>query len=165
MKSYNLERLTILVLEKHLLIRNMLTEVFKEFGVATAHSTADPDTAFDIFCRTDPDIVLCDWTPNLDGMGFLYQIRNSAESPNPYVPAVVVTANTELRHVCIARDTGMTEFLAKPVSAKSVYQRICNVIDNPRPFVRIRDFFGPDRRRRGLEFGGQERRKLVANAR
>ena len=165
MKSYNLETLTILVLEKHELLRRLLTTVFTQFGVPTVYSTADPDQAFEIFCAMQPDIVLCDWTPDLDGMGFLYRVRHSTESPNPYVPVVVCTANTELRHVCIARDTGMTEFLAKPVSARIIYMRICNVIEHTRPYIRVRDFFGPDRRRRrDGERPALERRKKFANA-
>lgn len=165
MKSYDLKDVSILVLEKHLILRNLLNDVFKVFGVPTVYSTADPDEAFQIFCKFPVDIVLCDWANDLDGMGFLYQIRNSSDSPNPYVPVVVCTANTELRHVVVARDAGMTEYLAKPVSGKAIYQRICNVIENPRPFIRIREFFGPDRRRRDKPItGGADRRKL-ANAR
>lgn len=154
MKSYDLGELNILVLEKHLLVRRLLTDVFAQFGVATVFSTASPREAFEYFSEHTPDIVLCDWTPDLDGIAFIRQIRQSDDSPNPYVPVVVVTANTELRHVCIARDNGMTEFLAKPVSAKTIYGRLCSVIENPRPFIRVGQFFGPDRRRRKIAFTG-----------
>lgn len=152
--------MNILVLEKHILVRRLLTDVFSEFGVATVFSTPSIPEAFDYFCERCPDIVLCDWTPDLDGMEFLRMIRWSDKSPNPYVPTVVVTANTELRHVCVARDNGMTEFLAKPVSAKTIYSRLCSVIEKPRPFIRVGNFFGPDRRRREAEpWGPAERRR------
>lgn len=162
MKSYDLSQLNILVLEKHLLVRRLLTDVFSEFGVANVFSTAEPVDAFNYFVDSVPDIILCDWTPDLDGIEFIRRIRLTDESPNPYVPIVVVTANTELRHVCIARDNGMTEFLAKPVSAKTIYSRLASVIENPRPFVRVSDFFGPDRRRReSIGYTGYDRRKAV----
>ena len=162
MKAYDLGELNILVLEKHLLIRKLLTDVFAEFGVASVFSTPDPSEAFSYFCDRTPDIVLCDWTPDLNGIAFIRQVRQSDESPNPYVPVVVVTANTELRHVCFARDNGMTEFLAKPVSAKTIYARLCSVIESPRPFIRVADFFGPDRRRRKMSnFGPNERRRAI----
>lgn len=162
MKSYDLSKLNILVLEKHVLVRKLLTDVFSEFGVATVFSTPDPREAFRYFQDHEVDIVLCDWTPDLDGMAFVRQIRQGLDTPNPYVPLVVVTANTELRHVCFARDNGMTEFLAKPVSAKTIYARLCSVIENPRPFIRVGDFFGPDRRRRASNnFNHAERRRAV----
>ena len=117
MKSYDLSELNILVLEKNVLLRRLLTDVFSEFGVPTVFSTHDAHEAYNYFCTNAPDIVFCDWTPDLDGMGFVRQIRKADDTPNPYSPIVVVTANTELRHVYHARDNGMTEFLAKPISA------------------------------------------------
>jgi two-component system chemotaxis response regulator CheY len=162
LKSYDLSALNILVLEKHLLVRRILTDVFSEFGVANVYSTPEIKEAYKFFAEMEPDIVLCDWTPDLNGIDFIRKVRMSDDSPNPYVPIVVVTANTELRHVCIARDNGMTEFLAKPVSAKTIYSRLCSLIENPRPFVRVGDFFGPDRRRRKAEVLGRgERRKAM----
>src|SRR6185503_19347376 len=58
------------------------------------------------------------------------------------------------------RDAGVTEFLAKPISAKALYQRIINVVANPRPFIKTKTYFGPDRRRNTTSnYIGPERRK------
>ena len=35
----------------------------------------------------------------------------------------------------------------QPISAKGLYQRILNVVASPRPFIRTKSYFGPDRRR------------------
>jgi len=146
-----------------LLVRQLLTDVFREFGVPTVQSTPDPAKAWDLFVNFPPDIVLSDWTHGLDGMAFLRKLRLDENSPNPYVPVIVITANTELTHVMTARDTGTTEFLAKPVSARLIYQRIVSVIEHNRPFIRATTFFGPDRRRRRSgEFSGRERRRSMA---
>jgi two-component system, chemotaxis family, chemotaxis protein CheY len=62
--------------------------------------------------------------------------------------------------VIAARDAGVTEFLAKPLSAKALYQRVLNVVANPRPFIKTKTYFGPDRRRNVKEnYNGPERRK------
>lgn len=160
MQSYNLEKLSIMVLEKHLLVRKLLTDVFREFGVPNVQSTPDPDVAWNMFQRFPVDLILSDWTYDLDGMGFLKKVRQDMDTPNPFIPVIVCTANTEYLQVCFARDMGMTEFLAKPVSAQTIYARICAVIESNRPFIRIHDFFGPDRRRRqGVSFGGEDRRQ------
>jgi len=160
MNSYDLSELNILVLEKNVLLRRLLTDVFSEFGVPTVFSTHDPLEAYNYFCNSAPDIIFCDCTPDLDGMSFVRQFRQADDTPNPYSPIVVVTANTELRHVCYARDNGMTEFLAKPISAKTIYARLCSVIENPRAFIRVGEFFGPDRRRSQAEgYESSERRR------
>ena len=148
MKSYDISNLNVLVLEKHVLIRKLLTDVFREFGVPTVQSTPEPAKAWEMFENFPVDIILCDWTYGLDGMAFLRKIRHDPNSPNPYLPVIVITANTELDDVCQARDMGTTEFLAKPISAKQLYMRIVSDIEGNRPFVSAASFFGPDRRRR-----------------
>ena len=58
-----------------------------------------------------------------------------------------------------ARDVGVNEFLSKPVTARGVLERIAQVVDNPRPFVRSAGYFGPDRRRRAdPNYNGPRRR-------
>jgi hypothetical protein len=50
--------------------------------------------------------------------------------------------------------------MAKPISAKALYQRILNIVARPRPFVRTKTYFGPDRRRNvNPNYVGPERRK------
>src|SRR3546814_1685570 len=81
-------------------------------------------------------------------------------SKNVFVPIIMVTAQSEEWKVMKARDAGVTEFLVKPFSAKTMARRITVVVENPRQFVRTDEFFGPDRRRHVISnYTGQERRK------
>jgi DNA-binding response OmpR family regulator len=75
-------------------------------------------------------------------------VRNAPDSRNPYLPIIMMTGHSERYRVMEARDAGVTEFVAKPLTAKSVLERIQAVIYRPRPFVRTADYFGPDRRRK-----------------
>jgi two-component system chemotaxis response regulator CheY len=75
----------------------------------------------------------------------------------------MITGHTEKNRVTDARDSGITEFLAKPISAKALYQRIVNVVAHPRPFIRTKSYFGPDRRRNtSAGYAGPERRRANA---
>ena len=72
----------------------------------------------------------------------------------------MLTGHSEKARVVGARDAGVTEFLVKPISAKALYERIFNVIANPRPFIKTKTYFGPDRRRTvNQNYVGPERRK------
>jgi CheY-like chemotaxis protein len=79
----------------------------------------------------------------------LRRARADADDPpagrqhNPYVPIIMLTGHSEKKRVIAARDAGVTEFLAKPISAKGLYQRVLNVVANPRPFIRTKSYFGP----------------------
>jgi two-component system, chemotaxis family, chemotaxis protein CheY len=73
---------------------------------------------------------------------------------------IMLTGHTHLNQVREARDCGINEFIAKPVSVKTIMQRLQAVIENPRPYVRTQVYFGPCRRRRGAEeYKGPERRE------
>lgn len=101
----------------------------------------------------------------LDGLEFTRLIRTDKNSPNPMVPIILLTGHTEMSRVVEARDTGINEFLAKPISARGLYSRICMIIEDPRAFVRTDNYFGPDRRHQSNSgFGGVERRKADAEA-
>jgi DNA-binding response OmpR family regulator len=87
-------------------------------------------------------------------------IRQPGANSNPYVAIIMLTGHSEKKRVVSARDAGVTEFLAKPISAKGLYQRIVNVVANPRPFIKTKTYFGPDRRRNvNPNYVGTERRK------
>src|ERR1044072_2792735 len=98
--------------------------------------------------------------PIFDGLELAQMIRQPDANTNPYVPSIMLTGHSEKNSVVSQRDAGITEFLAKPFSAKSLYQRILNVVANPRPFIRTKSYFGPDRRRNvNPNYAGPERRK------
>jgi len=158
MRSYNLSKLNILVLEKHLLIQRLFRDVLREFNVGEVETTMDQKYAVSMLGEFKPDVIFCDWSDGLDGNTFLEQVRGGVASPNPYVPVIMVTAYAEHRHVCWARDSGTTEYLIKPISARTIYGRICAVIENHRQFIKCGNFFGPDRRRRNRDIGGPDRR-------
>lgn len=63
------------------------------------------------------------------------------------MPIIMLTGHADLVHVGHARNRGVTEFLCKPVTAKTILDRLNTVIMHPRPFVFAETFFGPDRRR------------------
>lgn len=146
MKAYDLSKIEVLVVEPNGFMRQLIRNVLHELGVRTLRDAPDAATAISMFKTQPTDIVLTDWSPKLNGAKLLSWLRGQA-SPYPFVPVIVVSAHTEVQHICKARDMGMTEYLAKPVSARGVYDRIVRSIENRREFVNAQSYFGPDRRR------------------
>jgi len=156
--TYDLHNLVILIAEKHPAMRTILREVLHKFGVRNVYEESTPKAAFETFCGVNPDIVTIDWGPEFDGVNLLDKIRQDQESPNQEVPVIMVTSYTEKSKIYEARDAGMTEFLAQPVSAKTIYEHICKIIENPRDFIRSKAYTGPDRRWHKEEHEGKDRR-------
>lgn len=148
---YDLGRIRILVLEDDEHMRSLMTGVLKALKVGGVLALGEADAALKKISDFGPDLVITDWHMKpIDGLEFVRKVRKSADSPNPYVPIIMVTGHTEIHRVHEARDAGVNELLAKPISAKSLYSRVLSVIENPRPFVRSANYFGPDRRRRDM---------------
>jgi two-component system chemotaxis response regulator CheY len=71
--------------------------------------------------------VITDWAmPIFDDLELTHMIRQPGANPNPYVAITMLTGHIEKKRVIAARDAGVTEFLAKPISAKGLYQRTLN---------------------------------------
>lgn len=148
---YDLGRIRILILEDNEHMRSLMTGVLKALNVGDVLALEKGDDAFRRISDFGPDLVITDWHMKpIDGLEFVRKVRTSADSPNPYIPIIMVTGHTEIQRVQEARDAGVNEMLAKPISAENLYGRVLSVIENPRPFVRSSDYFGPDRRRRDL---------------
>ncbi len=163
MVRIDFNRLRFLVIEDSTHMRRILRTLLHGFGARDVYEAEDGAAGLEAFTHCTPDIIIADWVmPIFDGLKLAQMIRQAGANANPYVPIIMLTGHSDKNHVMIARDAGITEFLAKPISAKSLYQRIVNVVTRPRPFVKTRTYFGPDRRRNvNPKYGGVERRKAA----
>lgn len=143
-----LESLQILLVDDNARMRSIVMTVLQGAGVKTVREAAHGAEALQALRDFPADVAIIDFNMQLlDGVQFTRLIRNAKDSPNPYLPIIMMTGHAERRRVTEARNAGVTEFVVKPVTAKSVLGRLQAVIFKPRPFVRTDDYFGPCRRR------------------
>jgi two-component system, chemotaxis family, chemotaxis protein CheY len=146
------EHLRALVVEDNVHMRTLLRSLLMALGIREVLEASSGRDAFEILRERMPDLVLTDLSMKpLDGIEFTREVRLSSDSPNPYVPIIMVTGHTERHKVEAARDAGVTEFLAKPITAQNLFLRVAEIVERPRPYVRCAGYFGPDRRRRDDE--------------
>lgn len=160
MEATDLRALSILLIDDNANMRRVITAILKSAGVRKIYEADDGLTALKIFQSKEIDIIFTDlvMTP-VDGLAFVKWVRTSTASPNPYTPIIMMTGHATQRTLNEARMAGVTEFLAKPLTARTVMHRVNEIINNPRPFVRAKAYFGPCRRRRiDHDFAGVERR-------
>lgn len=153
MAGATFEHLKALVVEDNAHMRTLLRALLAALGLNEVHEAADGGQALALLERVEPDFVLTDLSMKpVDGIAFTLDVRNSPRSPNPFVPIIMVTGHTERARVLAARDAGVTELLAKPITARNLFLRIATIVERPRPFVRSPLYFGPDRRRHNDAF-------------
>lgn len=145
----DLSRLTVMVVDDNAHMRRIVKEILRSLGVTQISEAVDGADALKAMRVVSADIVIADLDMRpLDGLEFTRLVRTAADSPDPYVPIIMLTGHTEAYRVVQARDAGVNEFLAKPISVKGLYARIHSIIRRPRQYVRTKGFAGPDRRRR-----------------
>ena len=159
MSGYRFDRLRVLVVDDNVHMRRLVITILQAFGVTMIFEASSGESAWDLIRKHNPEIVVLDWVmEGMSGIDLIKMIRANPLSPNPFVPTIMLTGHTSLEHVQEARDAGANEFIAKPVSVKTMMSRLSSVIEHPRPYVRTNAYFGPCRRRRNQEHAGGDRR-------
>lgn len=159
-------KLSFLIIDDNSMMVAIIKTLLHGFGVHEIYDANDAITGFEELTNSKIDVILLDnKMDTLDGVEFTRMVRTAADSPNHYVPIIMISAHTERSRVQQARDVGINEFVSKPLSAKNLSDRISEVIKNPRPFIETPKYFGPDRRRtKNSTYKGPERRNPISTA-
>ena len=148
MSGYDFAAVKALVVDDNVHMRELTRAMLRGLGIPDPREAADGDVALKIAAEAVPDLILTDLRMDpMDGIELVRRIRNP-EAPYAYAGVIMMTAHSEYELICAARDAGTTEFLAKPISVQTLAGRITEIIERPRPFIRSKRYFGPDRRRR-----------------
>lgn len=145
------ELLKILLVDDNHHMRMLISEILRAIGVRheSIHEAGNGAEGLQAMRNHSFDMIMTDLAMEpLDGIDFVRLVRTSANSPSPMIPIIMITGHSTLQRVSEARDAGVSEFLAKPLTARGVVERLRQAIDHPRPFAKTATYFGPDRRRR-----------------
>lgn len=150
----------ILVAEPNHLMCRVTRQLLSMLGARRIFTVSDSETAESHLKQGEIDFILSEWCLyTSDGIDLVRWLRAQAGDIR-FTPFIMVTSQTRLQNVIMARNLGITEFVAKPFSANSPVTRIREVIERPRPFVSAGRYFGPDRWRRAnpTDEGGDRRK-------
>ena len=160
MADYDFSHIKVLVAEDYAPMRKLLGQVLFELNVGDFQMVSNGQEAIDFLAEYPADVLLVDNIMNpIDGTELTKMVRAGKTPVDRHIPIIMVSGETSRELITSARDAGVHEFLAKPISTRMVYQRLTNIIENPRVFVQTDDFYGPDRRRRQMRYPGLDRRK------
>jgi CheY-like chemotaxis protein len=152
-----LQSITVLVVDDNQYMRKVVRNILVSLGVKNILEAPDGTSGLDAIRMFAPDLVILDWEmPLLTGAEVVRTIRSPGIFPVPDVPIIMLTAHVERWRVMEATRLGVNEFLKKPVSGKSLLDRMVTVLSRPRPMVRLGNYYGPEPRKlmHELAFGG-----------
>jgi DNA-binding response OmpR family regulator len=138
-----------LILDDNAHMRRLVRTILLGFGIRRIEEAQDAEGALKLVGEREVDVAFVDFRlTDGNGLAFCRAVRMSQDSPNVYLPIIMITAYSERSRVLEAVNAGVDEFLVKPVRSVDVASRVNAIIERRRPFVRSGDYFGPDRRRR-----------------
>ncbi len=154
-----LGKIKFLVVEGNDFMRSIIRRVLSALEVDEVREAGDGTAAMTVLESYAADIIITDWEMRpLNGIEFTKTLRCSGDGHNSYLPIIMASGYGEMHRIIKARDAGVNEYVVKPFSAATLFNRILAVTDRPRPYIRTKSFFGPDRRRK--RSGANKRRRM-----
>ena len=142
--EYLIQQLRMLVVEDNPFMRNLVRNMLANIGVKKIHEAGDGIAALEMIRSVTPDIIILDWEmPLLNGPELVRIVRSPGVFPFPDIPIIMLTAHGERWRVTEASKLGINEFLCKPVSAKSLFDRLLSILLKPRANVQLGEYYGP----------------------
>ena len=143
-----LEDVSFIVADDNSYMRRVIIQVLQTFGARMIDEVRDGDEALEVLRTNLNDIIITEWHMSpVDGIDLLKAVR-AQDNELKFTPMIMCTSMTTHSNIIECRNAGVTEVVAKPISATALFLRIREVIVRPRPFVDASNYFGPDRRRR-----------------
>jgi CheY-like chemotaxis protein len=144
-----MEGLVVLIADSNPYLRRLTRMMLMNLGVKSIYESADGITALDAIRNVNPDVMILDWDmPVLDGREVMRIVRSPGDFPKANLPIIMLTDLGLQSRVTTAIRLGVHEFLVKPISPKTLQQRLLGIMLNPRPMVRAGKFYIPMPRRR-----------------
>jgi two-component system, chemotaxis family, chemotaxis protein CheY len=142
------QSLAVLIVDDNQYMRKVVRNILVNLGVKNVHEAGDGAAGLEAIRMFAPDLVILDWEmPLLNGAEMVRIVRSPGVFPVPDVPIIMLTGHVERWRVIEATRLGVHEFLKKPVSGKSLLDRMMSILTNPRPMVRLGDYYGPEPRK------------------
>lgn len=126
------KNLRVLVVDDHMLMRNMIMQNLRSIGLQQIESAANGKDAWtEITTRAEAGlpyhIIFLDWhMPEMDGISVLKACRADRRFDNTAI--VMLTAEQEERNILQAIEAGATTYIVKPVSCDVLEKNVTKVI-------------------------------------
>tara|TARA_R110000868_G_scaffold120773_3_gene320604 strand:+ start:14967 stop:15806 length:840 start_codon:yes stop_codon:yes gene_type:complete len=143
---------TALVLDSNTFMRNIIVNILRDAGARNIVSTSHTDYALDALRDSTPGLIICDWSeqedPREDRLNWLRRVRGTSRASFRDTPAILVSRPRTRSEVEHARDAGASEFVVTPLAPTTLVSRADSLQSQPRSFIDVTRFQGPNRRRR-----------------
>jgi two-component system chemotaxis response regulator CheY len=160
MDKSELIKLRVLVADPSPYLAGLTTGMLRTIGIKASSEVYSSGDVASALSRLPYDIIILDRDIEPGGGVAITRRLRTQAGLNRDTPVVLTFAEINEAQLLEARDAGVTEFIRKPMSAAVLELRLKATLLNPREFVDVDAYTGPDRRRRSVgPATGSERRR------
>lgn len=139
-----IQKLHVLLVDDSAYMRAIVRGLLHNIGVKRISEAGDGIVALDRIREDTPDVIILDWVmPLLNGPELIRIVRSPGVFPSPDIPIIMLTAHGKESRIRESVSLGVNEFLCKPVSAKSLFERLVSIVLKPRISVQVGEYYGP----------------------
>lgn len=134
-----LDGLSVLIVDDNQNMRRLLHTLLRAVRITSINEAASGREALEILANARPDIIVTDLAMKpLNGIDFVRLLRSDRTNPAAGIPVIMLTGYSEEAMVVKARAAGVNDFVAKPVSANVLRERIERVVFDSRNVSAVR---------------------------
>ena len=120
--------LAVLVVDDHMIIRQVVEQNLKNMGFADIDTAGSAAEAAERMAARNYDIIFIDWImPGKSGYALMQECRQERKFDD--VAFVMVTSESDERHMIEALKAGATSYIIKPVLSNVFSDKVKKVLD------------------------------------
>lgn len=114
----------VLVVDDYRTMIRVIRSLLKQIGFDDIDEATDGSAALALMKEKSYDLIISDWNMEpMSGIEFLRAVRTSgAASQN--TPFIMVTAESRVENIIVARKAGVSNYIVKPFSAETLKAKI-----------------------------------------
>lgn len=122
----SISNLKVLIVDDYKTMLKIIGNLLKQIGFQHIEEATDGTMALEKLKKEKFDLIISDWNMEpMSGLDLLKTVRSDGELKN--LPFIMVTAESKVENVVIAKQAGVTNYIVKPFNAQTLKSKLTSV--------------------------------------
>lgn len=123
----NISQLKVLIVDDYKTMLKIIGNLLKQLGFVHIEEALDGGAALEKLKQEKFDLVISDWNMEpMNGLDLLKHVRNDDQLKD--LPFIMVTAESKVENVVIAKQAGVSNYIVKPFNAQTLKTKLVSVL-------------------------------------
>jgi two-component system chemotaxis response regulator CheY len=123
----NISNFKILIVDDYKTMLRIIGNLLKQLGFQHIEEATDGTMALEKLKKHTFDLIISDWNMEpMSGLELLKNVRSDTSLKN--LPFIMVTAESKVENVVIAKQAGVTNYIVKPFNAQTLKAKLTAVL-------------------------------------